>query len=72
MIKALKTIVSVIGTLIQFLINAITGLVNLFTHIPQYLAYTLEMVAILPPYVIPFVTAFVTLAVLLFMINRGK
>lgn len=72
MINGIKTIVDCIKTFIEFVLNAISGLIDLFSHIPQYLKYLFDLVSYLPSYVVPFVTTFVLICVLLFVINKGS
>lgn len=69
-IEILKTFVDTIVSVINFILGSISQLFILFMNIPTYLTFIMEFVEILPPFVIPFITATIFILVTQYMINR--
>lgn len=70
MIELLKSIVSVITTVITFFIHSIESLVAFFLNIPTYTAFLINSINVLPSVVIPFAIASISLYVILMVIGR--
>lgn len=64
-------LVSLISTLISFVVNFFSGLVSLFLMIAQSLVFITECIGHLPPFLVVFVTAIVGLAIILQIVNHG-
>lgn len=71
MLDALSTLVSTVTSLVTFVINAIGSFLNLLVKLPSYLLFITNSVALMPMILIPFVTAAVSIYVVLFMIGRN-
>lgn len=71
MIELLKSIVSVITTVITFFIHSIESLISLFVNIPTYTAFLVNSINVLPSIVIPFAIASVSLYVILMVVGRN-
>lgn len=69
-IEILKSFVDSIVTLFNFIASSIAQLILLFMNIPTYLNFIMEFVEILPPFVIPFISATIVILVSQYMINR--
>lgn len=71
MIELLKSIVTVITTVITFFIHSIESLISFFLNIPTYTTFLINSVNVLPSVVIPFAIASITLYVMLMVIGRN-
>lgn len=71
MIELLKSIVTVITTVITFFIHSIESLISFFLNIPTYAAFLINSVNVLPSVVIPFAIASISLYVMLMVIGRN-
>ena len=71
MIELLKSIVSVITTVITFFIHSIESLISLFVNIPTYTSFLINSINVLPSIVIPFAIASVSLYVILMVVGRN-
>lgn len=58
------------NTIIQFFLNFFEMLQFVVTFIAQGFAYTIRIIAYLPPWVMPFVLAVIGFSVVMFIINR--
>lgn len=70
MLGILQTILETISLVIQFIINAIVGLINFLLMIPTYFTFTISLVDVVPTFATVFFTAGITLTIILFVINR--
>lgn len=70
MISLLKSILDTITTLITFLFNMITSLIALITQIPKFVTLIINSINVLPPFILPFATAFITISVVQYILNR--
>lgn len=68
----LNELFNTIGALLSFVISAINGFVNLLIKLPYYASYLLQMLALLPSFVIPFATVSISTSILLFILNRNS
>lgn len=71
MIELLKSIVSVITTVITFFIHSIESLISFFLNIPTYATFLINSVNVLPSVVIPFAIASISLYVMIMVIGRN-
>ena len=67
MIEMIKTILDVIGTLFDFLVNSIRSLISLIANIPKFTVFIIES---LPPFLIPFSLAFVSIVSVQYILGR--
>lgn len=70
MIELLRTIVETVTTLITFLFNSINSLIQLILHIPTYTTVIINSLNVLPPFVLPFMIAFISLVGVQYILNR--
>lgn len=70
MIDLLTTIVGTIGTLVTFVINTISSLIALITRIPAYVLMLINSINILPPFIIPWCIAYISVVVIQYILNR--
>ena len=68
-----KALGEIISSIVQFIIDLFTGLVEFFMEIPEYIEIVEGYIDMLPPFILPFV-AMVLAAQLIFLIigRRGK
>ena len=72
MIDLLSSIVETIVSLVQFVINAINGLIQLLLLIPQAIAFISSSISMLPPFVIPFITAALYIGIVQYIVGRQE
>lgn len=72
MFSILESIWQVIQLVWQFFINTISSLIVLLTMIPTYIAYLVDLVAVVPDFATTFFIAGIGLTVFLFMLNRTE
>lgn len=70
MIKLLGALVETVVSLVGFVINTISGFLQLIGNIPVYLAFITSSITHLPPFLIPFCSATVSVLVLQYIVNR--
>lgn len=70
MINLLKAIVQTMASLLIFVSHAITSLIKLFIHLPEYMAFINTSFTVLPTIVIPFALASVALYAVFFVLGR--
>lgn len=70
MINIFTSFVNTIMAIVQFAINAINSLINLFIKIPTYVAFITTSINVLPIMIIPFALAAVAIYVILFIVGR--
>lgn len=70
MIHLLKSLVTIVASLINFVIHSISSLINLFFHIPQYLSFITTSLDVLPAVILPFALATVSIYAVYFILNR--
>lgn len=71
MLSLLRSIVEIIINLVEFVIQFITSFIDFFTHLPQYLSFLFNNITTLPSLVIPFVTASISIYIILFLLGRS-
>lgn len=64
-------LVSLLSSIISFIVNFFTGLLSLFKMIGTSLVFITECIGYLPPFLIVFVTAIVAYSVIMMIINHG-
>lgn len=57
-------------SLINFVINTISSLIALISKIPAYMMYITESLNVLPSFILPFATAYISLLVIQYICNR--
>lgn len=64
-------LVSLLSSIISFIVNFFTGLLSLFKMIGTSLVFITECIGYLPPFLIVFVTAIIAYSVIMMIINHG-
>lgn len=72
MISLFQSIVDVITSVLNFVINMFKSLLVLLSHLPTYTDFLVSSMSYLPSVVLPFALASVSVYVILFILNRGK
>lgn len=70
MIKLLKSIVDIVVTFVNLVINTFQALVNLITSSPEYISFTITSLNLLPEVLITFALASISIAIIYFLTNR--
>lgn len=70
MIELLKSIVQTVSALVMFVIHSVASLVNLFAHLPQYVAFISTSLNVLPAVILPFALATVSIYAVYFILNK--
>lgn len=70
MIDALKSIVTSIIAVINFVAHALTSLWYFIKHIPDYLTFITSSLDILPTVIIPFALATISVYAVFFILNK--
>lgn len=70
MLGALKEIVNFIGMIIDFVIQFVTGIVQLLQLIPQMTATLMDSFGLLPSFLVAFASVTVTVAVIFVIVGR--
>lgn len=70
MIDTLRSILDIVSSLIGLVINIITSLINFMTKIPQYSAFLITSINLLPAVIIPFALIGISIYIVLFVIGR--
>lgn len=70
LIDIFRSLIDTVVTLINFLINSILSLINLIVKIPTYLDVIVSSLNLLPSFLIPFAMAYISIAVVQYVINR--
>ena len=71
MFQFFEGITSMIGVVVDFIVNLFTTLITFITEIPKALAFLISAIAYLPPFLSMFVFPFIGICVLLNLINKG-
>lgn len=71
MLDFLKTFFDTLGSLLTFIFNAISSLVNLISKLPSFVLFLTNSVALMPMILIPFVLAAISIYVILFILGRN-
>lgn len=61
---------TMIESLVSFVVNMVTGLLDLLASIPTILTFLTSSIGHLPPVVLPFATAGITISVVLLVVGR--
>lgn len=72
MIDLLTSIIETIVSLVQFVINAINGLIQLFLLIPQAISFITSSIAMLPPFVVPFIMAGLYIGIVQYIVGKQE
>ena len=72
MLEFFQWIVDIISSLFDFVINAVTSILNFFKIIPTVLTFATSAVANLPSVVMTFATITLTVAIVLLVIGRSN
>ena len=72
MIDLLTSIVETIVSLVQFVINAINGLIQLLLLIPQAIAFITSSISMLPPFVVPFIMAGLYIGIVQYIVGKQE
>lgn len=72
MFGILKSIWEVIQLVWQFFINTISSIIQLLIMIPTYIAYLVDLVAVVPDFATVFFIGGIGLTVFLFMLNKTE
>lgn len=67
MFSILESIGNLIVGLVNFLINAVTSIINILGMVPQLVTFVGTMLAMLPSFVIPFITLSIAIMVIVFV-----
>lgn len=70
MVQIFNSFLTIISSLMSFLIHTITSLVSLIAHVPVYVSFLVASINVLPAIVIPFALASISLGAVLFMLGR--
>lgn len=71
MIEILNSILSLITSVVLFVVHSIQALISVITSIPQYLGVLTSVFSVLPPFIFPFVIlAVYTMIMLKWVLNR--
>lgn len=70
MISLLQSLVDAVSTIFQLIINAISSLVLIISHIPTYLSFLATGIAYLPAIFLPFISVTISLWVIYFVLGR--
>lgn len=71
MFSFFDSFVDTISTIINFIINFFTGMVHFIAMMAQSLGYLGEVILYLPPFILVFVTAIISLSIIMMIINHG-
>lgn len=71
MIKLLQSLVDIVITFINLVINTFNALINLITSFPEYISFTVSSLNLLPEVLITFALATISISVIYFFINRN-
>lgn len=72
MIELLSSVVDTIIALVQFVINGINGLIQLLLLIPQAIAFLSSSISMLPPFVVPFITAALYIGIVQYIVGKQE
>lgn len=72
MVNLLKSIVSAISSIFNFLKGTFDSLVNLLSKIPSFFQFLVRSISILPSIFIPFIVITLVVSILYFIIGRNS
>lgn len=72
MLSALKNLVSIIQSVVGFLITMVTAFTEMIVDLPMYVAMLFQFLRFIPSYFVTFATLFITGSVIMFIIGRNK
>lgn len=71
MIKIFTSIISLITSVLMFIVHAIEAVVSIITSIPEYLGVLTSIFSVMPPFVFPFIImAVYTMIMLKWVLNK--
>lgn len=70
MIEGLRSLLDIIGSLLEFIGHSITSLFDLISNIPTYTVFLINSINVLPSVIIPFAIASVSLYVVFLITGR--
>lgn len=72
MLQILNSILITIDNLIIFIYHSFVSIINLLTHLPDYINFMTTSVNVLPSVVIPFAIASISIGVVMFVVSLVK
>ena len=71
MLAILESIISLISSVLMFVVHSVQALISVITSIPQYLSVLTSVFSVLPPIIFPFVImAVYTMIMLKWVLNK--
>ena len=71
MLEFFSSISNIIVTLIQLLINSVSGIINIITLSIEYIAYLMQVLAYIPSPLLAFAAMGISLSVILLLLGRN-
>lgn len=71
MLEFFSSISNIIVTLLQLLINSVSGIVNIITLSIEYIAYLMQVLAYIPAPLLAFAAMGISLSVILLLVGRN-
>lgn len=71
-IEALQYIIEFLGDIIDFAVSLVDGMFDLLKLIPQAMSMFTQSISSLPPVVVPFATASISIAIILLVAGRSN
>ena len=71
MLEFFSSISNVIVTLLQLLINSVSGIINIITLSIEYIAYLMQVLADIPSPLLAFAAMGISLSVILLLLGRN-
>ena len=71
MLAILESIITLISSVLSFIVHAVQALISVITSIPQYLGVLTTVFSVMPPFLFPFIImAVYTMIMLKWVLNR--
>lgn len=71
MLAILECIITLISSVLSFIVHAVQALISVITSIPQYLGVLTTVFSVMPPFLFPFIImAVYTMIMLKWVLNR--
>lgn len=71
MLAILESIISLISSVLMFVVHSVQALISVITSIPQYLGVLTTVFSVMPPFLFPFIImAVYTMIMLKWVLNR--
>lgn len=72
MFKFFESIANLVGIIVNFVVSAFEMVIFIVTQIPRCLTYLVGIIAYLPPFLGTFVMLFISVIVIINLINKGS